>query len=199
MSVRLTYLRDNGYVTENNDIRHTKVSTFCLPMFDVCVKDFKQFLLNAHVDDKNNLYVIVLSNVDKQVENILTKLSEHNDFLESYDDDDGKELVFKLKIPEKYIDDYHKILNGTYSSISSDYKSILTSDKYYKVTYYPLNEAPVMVNGQVASTMWETLNPSVKKKEIVAKHFGVDFSSVRELIAAPDLKYELYRTIDQLT
>lgn len=199
MSVRLAYLRSYGYVLDNGDIKHTKVSNFCLPMFGLAVKDFNKKLLNAYIDGENNFYVVVLNNKDDdKVEKLLIALSDNENFLESYDDDNGNELVFKLKIADKHLDDYHKILNGNYSEISNDYKALLTSDKYYKVTYYPLNEAPVIINGQVASTMWETLFPSIKKKEIVAKYYNVEISSVKELIAKPDLKYEFYRKAEEL-
>ena len=198
MSVRLTYLKDNGYALDNGDIKHTKVTTFCLPMLGTLTKEFGKDIINVHIDDKNNLYLVVLNSKNKQVEELLSKLSEHECFLESYDDDDGKELVFKFKVPEKHLNDYHAILDGKYSEISREYKELLTSDKYYKVTYFPLNEPPVIINGQVATTMWETLYPSIKKKEVVAKHFGVEVSSVLELMAKPDLKYELYRKTEQL-
>lgn len=196
MSLRLMYLKENGYVTNDGDLRHTKVTNFCLPMYGFHKRDFKNKLLNVYIlhEDDPCLYVVTLN--DNSITDVLTKLSANEHFIESFDDDDGKELIFKLKVPQKHEEDYFKILNGIYSEISKEYKEILK--QFYTNNIYALDVPPLIVNGQVATTMWEILNPSIKKKEQVAKHFGVDISNVKELMSKPDLKYELYTKANQL-
>lgn len=196
MSLRLAYLKANGYVTEEGDLRHTKVTNFCLPMFGVFKGDFKGKLLNAYIEHGDVPYLYIVTLNDENVTDLLVKLGESDDFIESFDDDDGKEFVFKFKIPSVYLDDYYKILNGVYSEISTSYKNVLRI--FYGNTVYSLTDSPLIVNGQVATTMWEVLNPSLEKKKIIAKHFGVDPNSVKELISKPDLRYELYKKANEL-
>ena len=45
MSLRLAYLTENGYVASDGDLRHTKVTNFCLPMYGFHKRDFKNKLL----------------------------------------------------------------------------------------------------------------------------------------------------------
>lgn len=197
MSRRLAYLRENGYVTADGDLRHTKVTNFCLPMLDVYKGDFKDRLLNVYIDEKNgpHMYLIIQTPCD-EIASLIERLHEHDEFTESYDDDNGDEFVIKLKVPEECLEDYYKILSGTYSQISTDYKNVLK--KYYGNSIYNLNDTPLIINGQVATTMWEILNPSQKKREIIANHFGADVKDVKELISKPDLKYEMYKKVEEL-
>lgn len=196
MSLRLAYLKENGYVAGDGDLRHTKVTNFCLPMYGLHKRDFKGKLLNVYIlhEVTPHLYVVTLK--DDIIDDILSKLSEHDDFVESFDDDDGKELIFKLRVPKRHEEDYYKILNGVYSEISDEYKEILKY--FYTNSVYPIDTTPLIVNGQVATTMWEILNPSVRKREQVAKHFGVEVDAIKQLMSKPDLKYELYIKANQL-
>jgi len=198
MSLRLAYLKQQGYVKDDGDLRHTKVTNFCLPMIGLHRRDFKGKLLNVYIQhtDEQYLYIVVLNTDDEDVVKVLKKINDHEDFVESFNDDDNKELVFVVKVPKKHEDDYYKILNGLYSEISQGYKNILKV--FYTNNVYDLNDAPLIVNGQVATTMWEILNPSVRKREIVAKHFEVDIKDVKELMSKPDLKYEVYKNIKDL-
>lgn len=196
MSSRLTYLKDNGYVKEDGRLRHTKVSNFCLPMFDLHIDDFKEKLINVYIQHEPEPHLYVITLPDDNITDVLIRLNNHENFIESYDDDDGKELIFKLSIPSKYTEDYYKVLSGSYSQVSLEYKHLLK--KFYGNNVYDLSVPPLIVNNQVATTMWEILNPSIKKREQVAKHFGVDINSVKELISKPDLKYELYKKANQL-
>ena len=198
MSLRLAYLKQQGYVKDDGDLRHTKVTNFCLPMIGLHRRDFKGKLLNVYIQhtDEQYLYIVVLNTDDEDVVKVLKKINDHEDFVESFNDDDNKELVFVVKVPKKHEDDYYKILNGLYSEISQGYKNILKV--FYTNNVYDLNDAPLIVNGQVATTMWEILNPSVRKREIVAKHFEVDIKDVKELMSKPDIKYEVYKNIKDL-
>ena len=198
MSLRLAYLKQQGYVKDDGDLRHTKVTNFCLPMIGLHRRDFKGKLLNVYIQhtDEQYLYIVVLNTDDEDVVKVLKKINDHEDFVESFNDDDNKELVFVVKVPKKHEDDYYNILNGLYSEISQGYKNILKV--FYTNNVYDLNDAPLIVNGQVATTMWEILNPSVRKREIVAKHFEVDIKDVKELMSKPDLKYEVYKNIKDL-
>ena len=198
MSLRLAYLKQQGYVKDDGDLRHTKVTNFCLPMIGLHRRDFKGKLLNVYIQhtDEQYLYIVVLNTDDEDVVKVLKKINDHEDFVESFNDDDNKELVFVVKVPKKHEDDYYKILNGLYSEISQGYKNILKV--FYTNNVYDLNDAPLIVNGQVATAMWEILNPSVRKREIVAKHFEVDIKDVKELMSKPDLKYEVYKNIKDL-
>ncbi len=200
MSLRLTYLREKGYVADDGDLRHTKVTSFCLAMYDIHKSDFGDNLLNVHIQHKEELYllIIVLNKDEPILVDVLTKISSHECFDSSFADDGNNELVFRVKVPDQYIDDYYKIIEGRYSEISEGYKNLLISNKHYGSTIYALNEPPVIINGQVATTMAEILKPSLKKREIVAEHFGEEVSCVKELLSKPDLHYELYRKPNEL-
>ena len=76
------------------------------------------------------------------------------------------------------------------------YKTLLTN--LHSNNIYKLSEPPVIINGQVATTMFEILNPSQRKREVIARHFDVEVSSIKELIDKPDLKYEIYRKPEEL-
>lgn len=191
---------NKGYVADDGDLRHTKVTMFCLAMYDIHKSEFGENLLNVHIEHKDEpkLLIIVLNKDEPVLVDVLTKISSHECFEASYGDDDNKELVFKVRVPEKYLEDYYKIIEGRYSEISIDYKNKLTSKLYYGDTVYNLKEPPLIINGQVATTVAEVLKPSLMKRQIIAKHFGVEVSSVVELIAKPDLRYELYRKPNEL-
>lgn len=200
MSLRLTYLKNKGYVTDDGSLRHTKVTNFCLPMYDIHILEFGENLINVYIQQETEpyLYIVVLNKDEPMLVRVLTKISSNEYFESSYDDDEEKELVFRLKVPTKYIEDYYKIIAGRYSEISLEFKTKLTSKVFYGNYIYNLNEPPLILNGQVATTMFEVLNPSVKKKQIIAKHFGVELSSIVELISKPDLRYEMYKKVSDL-
>lgn len=202
MSLRLTYLKSKGYVLDDGSIRHTKVTQFCLPMFDLHYNWFDGALINAHIQEnvETCLYIIFLAKriKDEKVQALIGNLASNKNLVDYYLDDDNAELVYKLRIPEQYLDDYDKIIDGQYSKISLPYKTKLTSRYYYDNTVYDLKQPPLIINGQVATTMFEILNPSPKKREIIAKHFGVEVSSIVEFISKPNLRYELYKRPSEL-
>lgn len=203
MSRRMAYLKNMGYVNEEGVLRHTKLTNFCIPMFGVCAKDFGDSLINAHFLHMNesaepHLFIIVHNkdNHDEKVVNVLQKLASHSEFIKQYTDDDGAELVYVLRIPNQNLDDYYKILCGDYSQVSNEYKQVLK--KFYTNKVYNLNDSPLIINGQVATTMWEILNPSKAKRAIIAKHFETDVANIKELISKPNKRYEIYRTVQEL-
>jgi len=202
MSLRLTYLKEKGYVADDGDLRHTKVTSFCLAMFDIHTSDFGGNLLNVHIDAQSGehpyLFIIVLNKDEPILVEIMTKVSSHDCFDSSFADDDNNELVFRMRVPDVHVEDYHKIIAGKYSKISEAYKNLLISNRHYGGTMYDLNDSPLIVNGQVATTMAEILKPSLKKREIVANHFGVEVSSIVELITKPNLDYEVYKRPNEL-
>jgi len=54
------------------------------------------------------------------------KLENHECFVERFDDDfDCTYCTFVFKVPEKWLDDYQKILDGNLTEISDEYKSEL--------------------------------------------------------------------------
>jgi len=200
MSIRKTYLKNKGYIRENGNIKHTKVTMFCLPMFGIHHKDFGNHLLNVYAlhEEVPYLYVVVLNpyKEDKGLTIVLDKLRGHPNFLEETRDDEDYEIVIKLKLDSHWEDDYYKIMSGDYSQLSEDYKKILIN--VFSDRKEDLSKPPVIVDGQVLTTMHEVLYPTLEKKKVIAKHFGVEDSSVKELISKPDIRYELYRKTSEL-
>lgn len=201
MSVRKTYLKNKGYIRKDGSIKFTKVTMFCLPMLGFHFKDFGDSLLNVYSthDESPHLYVVILNPYKDNpgLNIVLDKLRSHPNFVEETKDDDEYEIILKLKLDSNHEDDYYKVMSGDYSKISEDYKKILT--RLYSDFKHDLNLPPkINADGLVDTSMAEVLDPSLEKKKIVAKHFGVELSSVKELISKPDLRYELYRTIEEL-
>ncbi len=200
MSLRLTYLKSKGYVDEDGSInKHTKATNFCLPMIGVWVGDFgKDLLINAHIENVHppHLCIVMLNKSSYELDVVAGKLRENPLFISQEEDDDGIEVVYCVGIPARYWDDYYLVLEGRYSQLSLPYKTKLTT--LYGNTVYPTSDSPLIIDGQVATTMFEVLNPSQKKREIIAKHFEVEVTSVKELIAKPNLSYEGYRKCSEL-
>ncbi len=197
MSFRLTYLKSKGYVKEDGSIKYTKATRFCLPMLGIWMGDFGELLLNVHIetDHPPHLCIVVLNKSGYDLDIIADKIRENPLFISQEVDDNGNEVVYFVGIPERYHDDYYLVLEGRYSQLSLPYKTRLTS--YYGTNVYP-HDNPLIVDDQVATTMFEVINPSQKKREVVAKHFGVEITSVKELIAKPDLSYEGYKKCEEL-
>lgn len=200
MSIRKTYLRNKGYIRENGNIKHTKVTMFCLPMYGIHYKDFGNHLLNVHTIQEDNpyLYVLILNpyKEDPHLNKVLDKLRNHYNFVEETRDDEDYEIVIKMKLDSHWEDDYYKIMSGDYSQLSEDYKKILIN--LFSDRKEDLTKPPKIIDGQVLTTMHEVLYPTIEKKKVIAKHFGVEVSSVKELISKPDIRYELYRKTSEL-
>lgn len=200
MSIRKTYLKNKGYIKQNGKIKHTKVTMFCLPVFGMHYMEFGDHLLNVYTLQEDNpyLYVVVLNpyKEDKGLNIVLDKLRLHPNFVEESRDDEDYEIVIKLKLDSHWEDDYYKIMSGDYSKLSDDYKKILI--KFFSDKKEDLTKAPNIVDGQVQTTMHEVLYPTLEKKKVIAKYFGVEVSSVKELISKPDIRYELYKKTSEL-
>lgn len=200
MSVRRVYLENKGYIRKDGSIKYTKVTRFCLPMFGLHYDDFGNHLLNVYSlhEESPHIYIVVQNpyKEDYRLNDVLEKLRAHPNFVEEFKDDEDNEIVYKLILNPKHEDDYYKIISGDYSKISDDYKNVLT--KVYSDHRYNVTKPPVIVDGQVLTTMHEVLYPSPEKRAIIAKHFGVEVSSVRELISKPDIRYELYKKTSEL-
>ena len=200
MSIRITYLKENNYIRSDGSIKFTKVTMFCLPMIGLKYKEFEDHLLNVYSnhEESPHLYVVIKNpqNENKTLTIIINKLRSNHSLVEEYLDDDGYELVFKLKLDNKYEDDYYKILSGDYSKISEEYKKVLVD--IYSSNVHDLSKPPTISDGQVLTTMYEVLYPTIEKKKVIAKHFGVEVSSIKELISKPDIRYELYKKTNEL-
>lgn len=198
MSIRKTYLNKKGYVRKDGSIKHTKMTMFCLPLLGLSYHDFGKNLINVYSSQEDNIYLyIVLDNpYEQSVDNLINKIKARKDFIEEFKDDSDNEYILKFKISGIYEDDYYKIMSGEYSKISKVYKDILI--KMYSDRTHDLNKPPTIVDGQVLTTMHEVIYPTEEKKKVIAKHFGVEISSVKELISKPDIRYELYRKVDEL-
>lgn len=198
MSIRKTYLSKKGYVRKDGSIKHTKMTMFCLPLLGLSYHDFGKNLINVYSSQEDNIYLyIVLDNpYEQSVDSLINKIKARKDFIEEFKDDSDNEYILKLKISGIYEDDYYKIMSGEYSKISKIYKDILV--KTYSDRTHDLSKPPTIVDGQVLTTMYEVLYPTEEKKKVIAKHFGVEISSVKELISKPDIRYELYRKVDEL-
>ncbi len=197
MSLRLAYLKSKGFAKEDGSIKHTKATNFCLPMLGLCPRDFGEILLNVHIESDHppHLCIVVLNKNTYDLDAIASRIRSNPLYISQEEGDNGNEVVYFVGIPEKYYDDYYLVLEGRYSQLSLPYKTKLTSCHGNNV--YPHN-SPVIIDGQVATTMFEVINPSQKKREVIAKHFDVDISSVNELIAKPNLDYERYRKCSEL-
>lgn len=144
--------------------RITKSSTFIMPLlgYDKVYFRYDHEFINCFVGTERNNdygeYIYLLYRFNGSVE--FTKFEEnvikkHKDYIDTIDID-KYQVLYKFKINEKYKEDYYKILDGKYSTISKDGKERLMT--------FNLSEP----NG----SLYEILNKVQRRKEKLEEEIG---------------------------
>ncbi len=187
---RREYLTNIGKIRQsNNTIIHTFATTFLLPTIGYCEKEFKNNLINVHIDEDFNepkLYLIIdyLPNIEES----MSRLRTNSIYIGHEISECGTEVIIKFKIPDRYLDIFDKFIKGKYSEFNNEYKQILTD--MYGIKVNP--------NGKLV-TVQDIIYPRGEKRKQIAKELNVELSSVpSEVFDTPDLSYEIYKPIKQL-
>lgn len=191
MQERLVWLENNGYLN-NNQVINTRTTKFLMPLIGISEKSLDGYCLgmfiNAHIKNKEELLIyVILNKLDYPEESkdyvVLQHLNEN--FVEYLEEEQEYTLIYQL--PKHFKEDYSKVLDGRYSKTSAPYKAVMTR-----------------VHGKYTDDkdhlcyVYEALNPTEKKRELLAKHLLVSKALINEISSKPNLDYEIYQSIEQL-
>ena len=102
--------------------------------FDIYEYDIFIYAADSYRKDPETIYVVTdLINASKEAINKVYKRSLGTvfDILNSISSSyyyDNQNIVFSVRVPVKFIDDYNRILNSEYSKVSSIYKDLTQKD-----------------------------------------------------------------------
>ncbi len=181
MSKRVEYIKQNKIET-------TYTTLFLLPMLGFSKKFWGDDFISAYLIDKLKAKVaVVFQNTHSEdLKEIIDVLQSHDEYEESYFDDEEREVVVILKLPTEYKDDLYSFKKGRYREFSNDYKEVLLD-----------------VHGRLTGDgkgiyMVDALHPDWKAKKYKADQLGVSPNDLPngETMSIPDLYNEEYRRID---
>lgn len=166
-----------------------KAKNFILPMLGVPISQFSPYMIDCNIINEGfPKIVVIFDNIDDEpLKMLIYKLQSDYLFLDCEYDDDDKEVVMFFDIPKEFKKDFEAFVGGKYSKFSEDYKKRLTL-YFGKKT---CEEAGLV-------TMWDTINPTDKKRQEIADKYDISIDSIKELISIPNLEHEIYRTIEEL-
>ena len=190
MQKRLMWLENNGYIN-NKLISHTRTTRFLMPLIGISEHSIghinNKMFINAHIQP-DRLICIILNKLDYPEESNdylqIQYLNEH--FLDHIEEEEEYILIYK--VPEHFYEDYDKILNGKYSKTTTSYKEIIT--RIYGVSRNFKDHIP---------TIYDALEPTKEKRIKYAEFLGVKLDLIDEVSSTPDLNYEIYKNIKELT
>lgn len=133
-------------------VKYTKTSTFLFPLLEIPRSLFSckvtnstggilmtnrflnsylndQIISNTEYNEGPYIYIIVKSNGDLEFESFYDTLTSLENYTEDFEYNDFLIMVFK--IPDNYINDYKLLLEGKYSKISDEAKTIIIKHAFY--------------------------------------------------------------------
>jgi hypothetical protein len=159
-------------------------------MVGLSIFDFDDKLINVHVKhaESPSLVIICKNHLnDDNLAIIINKLVAHREYVNTWTDDDDREICIEMKIPQRLVKNYHKFIDGKYSKFDEKYKDKLIS----------IYNREVIVDNRKL-TVYSVLYPQEFKRKQIAEWLGVDWKLIDEVKDIPTFNYEIYRTIDQL-
>jgi hypothetical protein len=192
MGLRRDYLKSKGWSKLN------KATNFLLPMIGYTVDDFssgyKNYLINCYITKElDGKLIVICDHVDDEDFNVFMYRNEVNPCYEgSTLDDDEKEVQITYQIPDRYREDYLKIVDSKYSQISKSYKDRLTS-------IYGRKTNP----DDYKATMYDALYPTEFKRKQIAERLGYDVKGkdwliIEEVLDKLELDRNVFQSIDDL-
>lgn len=192
MQKRLECLDNQGYI-QNGLVKHTRTTRFLMPLIGISEASIgyicPKLLINAHVKNVEEKFIfVILNKLDYPEESrdytIIQNLNEN--FVDYIEEDE--EIILMYKIPNHFNSDYDKILEGKYSETSIEYKQIIT--RVYGTGRNKEDHLP---------SIYDCLFPTDAKRLEYANFLNVDVKLINEVSSKPNLDYEIYKTIKQLT
>ena len=99
---------------------------FVLPMLGRKASEYPRFR-DCYITDDNNIAVYTRVGGNNRNDGFGEEvLYEDENFIKTYDDEfDSTYGIYEFKVPEKWKEDFDKIINGNLSEISEDYRNVL--------------------------------------------------------------------------
>jgi hypothetical protein len=156
----------------------TKASYFITPMLG-STKEFlrwDQYFINTYLNRKG--YIVLkyrFFNVEdyKEFEYTLTRHELFNKLI----DNEHQYVMVQFKVPDIYINDVHKFIDGKYSRLSDPYKKRILQFHHYNK------------GGELGQILYKT----DRRKKQLELELGVNLSEDLELYDRPDLDLEYYK------
>ena len=197
---RIQWLKNNGYCNQDGEIIHTRSTKFLLPLVGITEMDIekidKKLLINVHYDfnEEKIIIVVVLNKQIKseKIDNFIhnQNLNENFDYSISFIEDNDYLLIYNL--PSQFKDDFYLFIEGKYSKMSEEYKSIIL--RAYNLRVY--NSVDLK---DYRPTISEALYPTDIKRKLMADYYLIDdYRIIDEVSAKPNKQYEAYHTIKEL-
>lgn len=149
--------------------KYTKTSTFIFPFLNIpksCflydVKGFSKTethsrFLNAYIyseineEHNNHVSIVCNSYQDLKFDEFYSNMTSNPYFVDCYEIDDLIVLIYE--IPTERKEDYNKIVNGKYSQVSAEGKSLITKHHYFDSSSSVI---PMILNkSQKLKSSWE--------------------------------------------
>lgn len=163
-----------------------------MPMLGFSKSSYTEYFINCHIlNEEEPKLVIIFDNIEDIDLNLqIYKLKKYYTFEKISTIND--EIVVILKIPDVYIKDYNKFLQGKYSTFSEDYKKTLMKIHGSK------GLSGVNEKGLPLVSIYDVINPSKDKIRELENILGVKKGIIKEIYDIPNLDLEYYKSIKEL-
>lgn len=155
-------------------VKYNKSVYFLLPMIGLSVgvnMSALAGLINTYIGvhgDKMNFTIYIL------MKNYNSKVKSIKGFVREFEVVEG--VMYEIKIPEKYEEDYLKFIAGKYSELSNDYKA-----QIYGLLTKPYRDTNV----------YKVLNKAADAKKILEDRIGMSIGN-QEVLSIPSMDTEIY-------
>lgn len=181
--------------------RRTK--QFIVPMLEIPlmhVSKGKSYVIDVCVTTVGYPQVVyIFDNIDNEpLKMDIYRLQNHHDFVSiDYGDSEREVLVF-MNIPLEYRHDFDTFVKGKYTRFSEKYKKLLI-EKYSEDRHTGFNK----VDGLPNLSMKDVIDPEDDTRMRLARSLSspgsiVSWRELIEVLDAPDMKYETFRTVEEL-
>lgn len=184
MNKRRQYIKDNKLKT-------TYTNIFLLPALGFNKKFYDSNFIEVYlIDVLKPKLALIFDNKESEEElkECIFILQNHENYVDSYFDDDNREIVIIIDFPNEFKDDFLNFKKGRYTRFSKEYKNLLLE-----------------IHGSITGdgkyiTVIDALYPDYKAKKYQADKFGVSVNDLPngEVQGIPDMDLELYKKVDEL-
>lgn len=192
MSLRRQYQQEKS-------LKRNKCVHFLLPLYGYPFSSnspLDHYLINCYVGSEHKFFIVFDNDSNEKLAHIIENLQLNPYYVDAFFDDDNKEVVLEMKIPDEYRKDFMLFTEGKYTKFSKAFKDILC--RYYgnKSTRRERN-----TDGKPIVKVFDAIYPTEDKLKDIADYYGVDLSSVKEcgeIMDPPNLDNETFKKVTQL-
>lgn len=184
---------------EENKIKRNKCVHFLFPFYGYPFSSnspLDHYLINCYITDNYKFYIVFDNDDNDKLALIIYHLQMSPHYVDANFDDENREVILEMNIPEEHKADFDLFKQGKYTKFSKKFKDLLCSFYGNKSTRKERNS-----EGKPIVKIFDAIYPTEDKFKDIADYYGVDISYVKEcgeVMDPPNLEKESFKKVHEL-